>query len=355
MITLKKLSQYAINRSLFAPTDLNDAVERLGFVQIDPIQAPAKAHDLILRHRVHHYRQGDIEQLYPELPLEEAYFINHGYLPRTMANLLWCNKPVSDYLSTRSKQVKQILQLAENEPEINGKLLNQHFENATVTNAWGGSSQEGTHIIQRMHTNGLLRIVRRQKGIRVYGLPLTQQHEATPQAIVAAVLHTLAKTYAPFTKKSLTYMGRLFLHGRADLKDAFKQALSQLETHFASAEVDGLRWYWPFDENLNEYCEPDERLRLLSPFDPVVWDRERFQQFWGWEYKFEAYKPVSERRYGYYAMPVLWQGVCVGWANVTATGTELGYVNGKPNGKPFKIMLEQELDRLSVFLKHKHI
>lgn len=353
MISLNNLRQYALTRSLFAPTSLGDAIERLGFVQIDPIQAPAKAHDLILRHRVTEYRQGDIERAYPELPLEEAYFINHGYLPRAMANAFWCNKPVSDYLNGRATQVEQILQFAQTQSEINGKLLNQYFDNATVTNAWGGSSQEGTHIIQRMHSSGLLRIVRRQKGTRVYGLPLVQQHETTPQDIVIAALNTLAKTYAPFTKKSLTYMARLFLHGRADLKDAFKQALNQLETHFASAQVDGQRWYWPLDENLNDYCESDERLRLLSPFDPVVWDRDRFQQFWGWEYKFEAYKPVRERQYGYYALPVLWLGECVGWANVTATGTELGYVNGKPKGKAFQTALNQELTKFNMFLNEK--
>ena len=56
----------------------------------------------------------------------------------------------------------------------------------------------------------------------------------------------------------------------------------------------------------------DDRLRFLTPFDPVVWDRRRFQLFWGWEYKLEAYVPAHQRRMGHYAMPMLWGEQC--WA-----------------------------------------
>ena len=36
-------------------------------------------------------------------------------------------------------------------------------------------------------------------------------------------------------------------------------------------------------------------MRLLTPFDPVVWDRRRFELFWGWAYRFEAYTPLPKR------------------------------------------------------------
>ena len=49
---LDALRRYAIARSLFKPTTLPKAIQRLGFVQADPIRAPARAQDLILRHRV---------------------------------------------------------------------------------------------------------------------------------------------------------------------------------------------------------------------------------------------------------------------------------------------------------------
>jgi len=61
-VSLVDLKRFAIGRSLFPPTSLKRALETLGFVQADPIRAPARAQDLILRHRVKSYRAGDLEQ-----------------------------------------------------------------------------------------------------------------------------------------------------------------------------------------------------------------------------------------------------------------------------------------------------
>lgn len=70
--TLDQLRSYAVSRSLFAPTTLPRAIERLGFVQADPIRAPARAQDLMLRHRVKDYRAGDLERRYPRLAIEDV-------------------------------------------------------------------------------------------------------------------------------------------------------------------------------------------------------------------------------------------------------------------------------------------
>src|SRR5579872_3551351 len=81
-VQLDHLRRYAVARSLFKPTTLARAVRKLGFVQADPIRAPARAQDLTLRHRVAGYRAGDLERRYPRLPLEEDYFVNYGYVLR---------------------------------------------------------------------------------------------------------------------------------------------------------------------------------------------------------------------------------------------------------------------------------
>ena len=60
-ISLEELRRFAVARSLFKPTTLKRAVERMGFVQADPIRAPARAQDLILRHRVKGYRAGNLD------------------------------------------------------------------------------------------------------------------------------------------------------------------------------------------------------------------------------------------------------------------------------------------------------
>lgn len=79
---------------------------------------------------------------------------------------------------------------------------------------------------------------------------------------------------------------------------------------------------------------------------------------WGWAYRFEAYTPPPKRKLGYYALPLLWRDHVIGWGNVTVKdGTlqsDLGYVaSGPPKSRGFRRALEDELDRLRVFLGAK--
>src|ERR1051326_4226203 len=88
VITLDDLRRFAVARSLFKPTTLKRALGRLGFVQADPIRAPARAQDLILRHRVENYRAGDLGRLYANLGIEEDCFVGYGFLPRPIQALM---------------------------------------------------------------------------------------------------------------------------------------------------------------------------------------------------------------------------------------------------------------------------
>src|SRR6185369_5227270 len=100
-VSLADLRRYAIDRSLFRPTTLKRAIERLGFVQADPIRAPARAQDLTLRHRVTGYRAGDLERRYEALGIEEDHFINYGFVPRRVFALMHPRFAMSDWPAAR--------------------------------------------------------------------------------------------------------------------------------------------------------------------------------------------------------------------------------------------------------------
>ncbi len=95
-------------------------------------------------------------------------------------------------------------------------------------------------------------------------------------------------------------------------------------------------------------------MRLLAPFDPVVWDRRRFEHLHGWAYRFEAYTPPGKRLYGYYALPLLWGERAVGWANLAvqdgALVAETGFPGPAPASAAFRRALDAELERYRAFL-----
>ncbi len=122
----------------------------------------------------------------------------------------------------------------------------------------------------------------------------------------------------------------------------------------ARARIDGVDWYWPDGESLRA-ADPDDAVRLLAPFDPIVWDRARFETFWGWAYRFEAYTPAPKRKLGYYALPLLWRDRVIGWANVIVNGggldARVDYVEPARTREPaFTRELDLELDRMRLFL-----
>src|SRR6266850_5717188 len=86
--TLDDLRRLAVTQSLFTPTTLKRALHKLGFVQADPIRAPARAQDLILRHRVKDYRAGDLERRYAKLGVEEDFFITYGFVTSSIQALM---------------------------------------------------------------------------------------------------------------------------------------------------------------------------------------------------------------------------------------------------------------------------
>ena len=165
--TLSELRRYAVARSLFPRTTLQEAVGRLGFVQADPIRAPARAQDLTLRHRVVGYRAGDLERRYPALELEEDVLVNYGFVTRAVHALMHPRAGLGGWSASQRKRVQAILGFVRAHGTAHPRQVDDHFAHGRVTNYWGGSSNATTHLLDAMHYRGLLRVVRRDAGIRV--------------------------------------------------------------------------------------------------------------------------------------------------------------------------------------------
>ncbi|HWI12328.1 MAG TPA: crosslink repair DNA glycosylase YcaQ family protein [Burkholderiaceae bacterium] len=358
-LNLDQLRRYAIARSLFRPTTLARAIAKLGFVQADPIRAPARAQDLTLRHRVLDYRAGDLERRYARLAIEEDFLVNYGFLPRRHHALMHPRTPRHAWTPARAKQAQAVLEFIRERRVVHPREVDAHFAHGKTTNWFGGSSNASTELLDAMHHRGLLRVARRDGGTRVYAardgaaeLPDAPTRDARMDALVDLVV---AK-YAPLPAATLGHLASLLCGGAPQWADHRAAALARAKQRLAHERVDGVAWYWPAaDKPASSRWQPDARVRLLTPFDPVVWDRRRFELFWGWAYRFEAYTPAPKRKLGYYALPLLWHERVIGWANAGVTDGALrcsfGYTAGRaPRDAGFRAALADELERLRVFL-----
>ena len=344
MPNLERLRAHAISHSLFPPTRLKAAIGRLGFVQADPIRAPARAQDLILRHRVKGYRAGDLERRYATLDIEEDVLYAYGFLPRPIWQLLHPRN-----LKGMRKLEKNVLDVVRGFGAMHPRELEAHFGNARVVNAWGGYSKATTHALDHLHYRGLLRIARREKGIRIYEVAPPVRGHVSPAERLRKLVMVVANILAPVSEASLLANTARF-RALGDIRSALRDLVKAGELE--KEAIDGVTYLWPHTRAIPK---PAPRMaRFLAPFDPLVWDRRRFEHFWGWPYRFEAYTPIARRIRGYYAMPLLWCDSVIGWANARVEGqrlvVDIGYVKKPPEDRDFRPELDAEIARLETFL-----
>ena len=163
-MTFDDLRRFAVARSLFPPTTLQRALDVLGFVQADPIRAPARAQDLTLRHRVTGYRAGDLERRYTRLDVHEDFFVNYGFVTGAVQRLMHPRGGRTHWSPARGRHVRALLDFVRARGAVHPREVDARFSYGTVTNYWGGASSASTHLLDAMHYRGVCSRVRREAG-----------------------------------------------------------------------------------------------------------------------------------------------------------------------------------------------
>jgi len=345
---LQQLRVYAVSHSLFHPLTLKAALKRMGFVQADPIRSPARAQDLILRHRVNGYQAGDLERHYRSLDIEEDDLYAYGFLSREVWQLL------HPRTATRLPKLDQrVLELVRSVGAMHPSHPEFAFGGRRVLNAWGGYSKATKSALERLHYGGFLRIAHRKNGIRVYEAVPPVAGSLSPDERLQGLALAVVNILAPVPEKTLHSI-MSFLRQPIAKAPNHRKTIQRLISagKLESQVIDEITYLWPAATVVPE--PPPRRVRFLAPFDPVVWDRQRFEHLWGWPYRFEAYTPAAKRVRGYYAMPLLWVDRVIGWANAGISGNKVkvavGFVGKQPADREFKRELEAEIARLGTFL-----
>ena len=305
-VTLDHLRRYAIARSLFKPTTLKRAIDKLGFVQADPIRAPARAQDLTLRHRVRR-----LSGRRPGAPLSAA--AARGGLLRQL-RLSAARQSSIDASANgahacgraaRAAQAAAVLAFVRARGSAHPREVDAHFAHGKVKNWFGGSSNASTELLDVMHYRGLLRVARREGGTRVYAARAPRCRRSRrgdpPDSGAGEFTHGCAggpdraQVRAPAgghpgPTRQPSARRRAAVDGASRGGTCPRQAASR-PCAYRKASIGTGR---PMDRPASVRWRPDEGVRLLTPFDPIVWDRRRFEIFWDWAYRFEAYTPAAE-------------------------------------------------------------
>jgi len=323
-------------------------MDQLGFVQADPIRCPARAQDLILRHRVRNYKAGDLERSYPQLDLEECYLYAYGFLSKNLWRII---HPTTNKELTLSQ--KNALDLIGKIGPVSPKDFEAQVGGERARNCWGGYSRSAKLELEDLHERGVLRIAHRTKGNRIYESAESFEQRLTKsdrfKEIIIATLNTMGATTRKFLMSELSHFRTLV--ARAPDRRGCLQEL--IDSGRIRADVVDSVEYLSLDGEQTARRSLDS-VRILAPFDPIVRDRARFEHFWNWTYRFEAYTPKAKRKLGYYAMPVLWRYRIIGWANASVNNgqltVEFGYVTERPKGQAYREAAQKEISDLANFL-----
>ncbi|SDR51119.1 hypothetical protein SAMN05519103_04253 [Rhizobiales bacterium GAS113] len=358
-LNIAEIRKRAVAASLMAPTTLARAIAALGFVQADPIRSPARAQDLILRQRVANYRAGDLERRFAKLGLEEDFLYAYGFMPREVSRLLHPRPDPKGGPHRPTGLAADVLAFVHERGIVHPQDLLDQFGKERAVNGWGGFSKATTRALHSLHFYGLLRVARRRDGIRIYEAA-SRHEDVQAQAIEPAerlrrLLLLVTGILAPLPQRSLRPTLALLTRGAPGLT-GMPAAVQRLlrSGELESGAVEGETYLWPAVANPAARNSVGRKLRFLAPFDPIVWDRRRFEHLWGWDYRFEAYTPGEKRRFGYYAMPLLFGDKVIGWANLAMNKgrlqVETGFAGTKPKGRDFARAFDAEMARMEAFL-----
>lgn len=291
--------------------DVATALAHHGFVQIDPINVCGRMHDLILRNRVHGYREGDLMRhvhgdATPLAAARRSAFEHHqpatGNLvvftpdawPHLQAIMRARARTASAWSGRLTKEERALVPRIFEAITARGPLASAAFANVGQTRQIWGSATLAKATMQKLFFHGELLIARRKGSRRYYDLP---------ERVLARAILDLP---SPRPKETARWEAHLKLRQRrlALLKRAELALVGDL---VQPVQVEGapLLHCLRGDLPLFEAPAPDTTPRLLAPLDPLIYDRRVTHAVWDFDYTWEVYTPAAKRVRGYYALPVL--------------------------------------------------
>lgn len=290
------------------------AIEQLGYIQIDTISVVQRAHHHTLWNRNPRYDESQLDRLLSEQLVFEYWSHAAAYLP--MADFRF-SLPRKHALASGARshwyaRDDQMIKLVLDRIASDGAVRAKDFEHTgDCTGAW--KAKPAKRALEYLFMQGDLMTPRREKFQKVYDL-------------TERVLPTSTNTTVPSPEEYARYLVTRFLRangfGRPAemaylLPDIKSQVGAVVNDMVGNGELRQFHVagnsYYALTESLALLEKPlaRRRLKILSPFDNLVIQRQRMQALFGFDYLIECYVPEAKRQYGYFSLPILWNAQLV--------------------------------------------
>ncbi|CDG82216.1 winged helix-turn-helix domain-containing protein [Janthinobacterium agaricidamnosum] len=309
--------------------DVLDAIRRMGVLQIDTIHVVARSPYLVLWSRLADYPQAWLEELLAEGALFEYWAHEASFVPIEDYGLY--RQRMLDpgamgwkYSETWMREQRPAVDAVLEHIRANGAVRSADFERTDGKGGGWWSWKPEKKSLEVLFTAGVLMIARRHNFQRFYDLaervlPGWSDDQLAPREQVHRAL--LLKSVKALGLAKASWIADYFRtrQPRPDLEALVAEgALLKARVAGWSEAV-----YIHPDHLALARGAADGKLAatltsVLSPFDPVVWDRRRALELFGFDYRLECYTPADKRRYGYFTLPILRRGALVGRVDAKA-------------------------------------
>ena len=332
------IDAHGLTRSRSAKIDVDELEERIheiGFVQLDTINTVARSHDMILFARAQNFDRATLDTLHRDGKLFEHYTHDASLIPmefypywkrrfaHTKKNML--QRPANQ--KRLGATPGKTLSMVRKHIKTNGPTMTRDFTDGPKgEGSWWGWSPTKT-ALEFLYRSGELAVVRREGFHKVYDLA----SRVIPEDILS---HTPSKAEMIDFKcrSALDRIGfgtpaeigaywHTVRHGdvSAWAKPLIGKELMEIVVEGAPGEKDKKALaYSSFEDRLAKAAAPSKSLRFISPFDPLIRDRKRQKQLFGFDYTIEIFVPEAKRIYGYYVLPILEGNRIIGRADLKA-------------------------------------
>lgn len=350
---------------------LLDLIHDIGFVQVDSIATVERAHHQILFSRNQTYRREHLtELLEKDGALFEHWTHDASILPsaffRYWKHRFARREPIlkERWLKWQGEGFDRTFEETYQRIAEGGAVMSRDLKAAEhKSGGWWNWHPNKTALEYYWHT-GKLAIAGRQNFQKIYDLAerVLPAHHYEPEVTEAEFVDWACRS--ALQRLGFATHGEIAaffaLIGPEEAKawvTAHREELTEVLIAPADGERPRLSYAFSgFPDNLGDLAEPPARLRVLSPFDPLIRDRNRTERLFGFYYRIEIFVPEPKREYGYYVFPLLEGDRMVGRIDMKAdrkSGTldvkRLWWEKGVRTSAGRMERLEAELARLARF------